>query len=338
MSAAVPGRRGHRPHPGPAQGEAARRPRRRAAGTTRRCGSCPTTARRRATGTRPSGRRPCSSLRRIAGRRRAATDPMSRRRHGWSSTRRRARAGPGAAAGRWPGPCATAGCELSILLSRDFAEARAMAEQAVGRRGRRARRDGRRRDDAPRRQHGRRRARAADRRTTLGLIPAGTGNDLCRGLGLDPTDPVAAARVIAAGRTAPIDLALVGDTLRRRGAGHRLRRPGQPPGQRDDLAAGVLPLHPGRAGRAAGVLAAAVPADPRRRGPRAAGHAGRDRQHRLLRRRDADLPGRRPVRRLAGRHHHPSASAGSSCCGCCRRCSPAGSPGTPASSSSGPGR
>ena len=32
----------------------------------------------------------------------------------------------------------------------------------------------------------------------LGLIPAGTGNDLCRGLGLRPADPVAAAAVIAA--------------------------------------------------------------------------------------------------------------------------------------------
>jgi diacylglycerol kinase (ATP) len=42
--------------------------------------------------------------------------------------------------------------------------------------------------------------------TALGLIPAGTGNDLCRGVGLDPADPVAAAGVIAAGRTEPIDV------------------------------------------------------------------------------------------------------------------------------------
>ena len=35
-----------------------------------------------------------------------------------------------------------------------------------------------------------RRPPGRDRRTTLGLIPAGTGNDLCRGLGLDPDDPV----------------------------------------------------------------------------------------------------------------------------------------------------
>lgn len=48
-------------------------------------------------------------------------------------------------------------------------------------------------------------------RTTLGLIPAGTGNDLCRGIGLDPHDAVAAAAVIAAGYSRSIDLARVGD-------------------------------------------------------------------------------------------------------------------------------
>ncbi len=49
-------------------------------------------------------------------------------------------------------------------------------------------------------------------RTTLGLIPAGTGNDLCRGIGLAPADAVAAAKVIAAGYTRSIDLAQVGTT------------------------------------------------------------------------------------------------------------------------------
>jgi len=48
-------------------------------------------------------------------------------------------------------------------------------------------------------------------RTTLGVIPAGTGNDLCRGLGLDPADPIAAARVIGAGTSRRIDLARVND-------------------------------------------------------------------------------------------------------------------------------
>ena len=49
-------------------------------------------------------------------------------------------------------------------------------------------------------------------RTTLGLIPAGTGNDLCRGIGLDAHDAVAAAAVIAAGHSRSLDLAQVGDT------------------------------------------------------------------------------------------------------------------------------
>jgi diacylglycerol kinase (ATP) len=105
------------------------------------------------------------------------------------------------------------GLELSIQLSRDFAEARAMAEQAVA--------DGidvlavlggdgmmHLGVNTVAAAH-----RAGDRRTTLGLIPAGTGNDLCRGLGLDPTDALAATKVVAAGRTREVDLALVGNTF-----------------------------------------------------------------------------------------------------------------------------
>ena len=49
-------------------------------------------------------------------------------------------------------------------------------------------------------------------RTILGLIPAGTGNDLCRGIGLPAKDAVAAAEVIAAGHTRSIDLARVAET------------------------------------------------------------------------------------------------------------------------------
>lgn len=45
----------------------------------------------------------------------------------------------------------------------------------------------------------------------LGLIPAGTGNDLCRGLGMDIKDPVSAARAIASGEPRPIDVLKVGD-------------------------------------------------------------------------------------------------------------------------------
>lgn len=58
--------------------------------------------------------------------------------------------------------------------------------------------------------------------TPLGLIPAGTGNDSCRGLGLPPADAVAAARVVVRGGTRRIDLARVtGDLVRGAGgAGH----------------------------------------------------------------------------------------------------------------------
>jgi diacylglycerol kinase (ATP) len=98
-----------------------------------------------------------------------------------------------------------AGLALQILLSRDFAEAQQMTRDAVA--------DGvdvlavmggdgmmHLGVNTCAQQH----LLGGD--STLGLIPAGTGNDLCRGVGLDPKDPVAAAAVIAAGRSMPIDL------------------------------------------------------------------------------------------------------------------------------------
>ena len=103
------------------------------------------------------------------------------------------------------------GLELSIQLSRDFDEARMMTERAVA--------DGvdilavlggdgmmHLGVNVVAAAH-----RAGDNRTTLGVIPAGTGNDLCRGIGLDPTDALAAARVIAAGHSRAVDLSQVGD-------------------------------------------------------------------------------------------------------------------------------
>ena len=199
------------------------------------------------------------------------------------------------------------GHDLEILLSRDFDEAEAMAAQAVA--------DG---VDVLAvmggdgmmhlgRQHRRRRPigpRTA--RTTLGLIPAGTGNDLCRGIGLNPDDPTAAAAVIAAGHTRPVDVMRIGaryvggvlatgfDALVNRRA-NEMAWP-----------RGLVPVHPGHLGRAAGVLAAALPAGARRPGTRAGGDAGGGRQHRLVRRRDADLPAGRSVRRPARRDDHPS--------------------------------
>lgn len=48
---------------------------------------------------------------------------------------------------------------------------------------------------------------------TLGMIPAGTGNDSCRGLGLPPANPVAAARVVIGGHTRRVDLARATGTM-----------------------------------------------------------------------------------------------------------------------------
>jgi len=45
----------------------------------------------------------------------------------------------------------------------------------------------------------------------LGLVPAGSGNDFARQLGLDPHDAVAAADVVAAGHLRTIDAARAGD-------------------------------------------------------------------------------------------------------------------------------
>lgn len=42
----------------------------------------------------------------------------------------------------------------------------------------------------------------------LGMIPAGTGNDICRGVGL-PLNPIKAAKIIVEGSTMEVDLALV---------------------------------------------------------------------------------------------------------------------------------
>ena len=105
------------------------------------------------------------------------------------------------------------GADLDILLSRDFPEAESMTRRAI-------------QDGADvlavmggdgMMHLGVNTVAAAHQsggsRTTLGLIPAGTGNDLCRGIGLDPQNAVAAAAVIAAGYSRSIDLAQVGDTF-----------------------------------------------------------------------------------------------------------------------------
>lgn len=123
-------------------------------------------------------------------------------------------AGRGRALGlvaRVGGTLRNAGLQVRTLLSRDYAEAELMAAEAV--------REGvdilavmggdgmmHLGANAVARQH-----RHGVGRTVLGLIPAGTGNDLCRGVGLDPDEPMAAAEVIASGVSRRIDLVKVND-------------------------------------------------------------------------------------------------------------------------------
>jgi diacylglycerol kinase (ATP) len=104
------------------------------------------------------------------------------------------------------------GADLDIRLSRDFGEAQSMSRRAI--------QDG---AEVLAVMGGDGMAHlgvntvatahlSGGSRTTLGLIPAGTGNDLCRGIGLDPQNAVAAAAVVAAGHSRYIDLARVGET------------------------------------------------------------------------------------------------------------------------------
>ncbi|CAG6919640.1 hypothetical protein PICSAR240_04232 [Mycobacterium avium subsp. paratuberculosis] len=91
--------------------------------------------------------------------------------------------------------------------------------------------------------------------------------------------------------------------VRHRG-GHRLRLAGHRSRQPDALAARPAALLRGHARRAVPVAALTFsPGARRRAGDRRRDHTGRLRQHPQLRRRNADLPGRRPRRRPA-RHHH----------------------------------
>lgn len=98
-----------------------------------------------------------------------------------------------------------AGIDPLIRLSRDVAEARRMTRDAV-----RSGCDALVVMGGDGMMHlGVNAVAARDDATRLGLIPAGTGNDLCRGLGLDPSDSVAGARVIAGGNTRRVDLTAV---------------------------------------------------------------------------------------------------------------------------------
>jgi len=97
------------------------------------------------------------------------------------------------------------GLDVTIRPSRDYDEARALIETAAGAGGAVVVMGGDGMIHLGLNAVAARRA-AGHRDVTLGMIPAGTGNDLCRGLGLDPDDAIAAARSIVAGRTELVDV------------------------------------------------------------------------------------------------------------------------------------
>ena len=104
--------------------------------------------------------------------------------------------------------------------------------------------------------------------TALGVIPAGTGNDVARCLDLPRGDPAAAAdRVaerLADGRVRRSTSRAAGGVLRDRDR-RRVRRARQRAGQPDAVAAGPDPLQLGHDGRAPDLPAARLHPGPRRR-------------------------------------------------------------------------
>lgn len=104
------------------------------------------------------------------------------------------------------------GDDVVILMSRSYVEAEQMAAQAVA-------------DGGPLVVMGGDGMMhlginaCAESPVTLGMIPAGTGDDLCRGMGLDARNPMAAARHITSTDTRKVDLLRVTSPARERFVG-----------------------------------------------------------------------------------------------------------------------
>ena len=138
----------------------------------------------------------------------------------------------------------------------------------------------------------------------LGIIPAGTGNDVARYFDLPRKDPVAAADRVIGSRIRTVDLARAGSSLLRHRPRRRLRRHRQRAGQRDDVAARPDALQPRHPPRAAHVPTVVVHPRPRRRRPRARRDARRGRQRHVVRRRPPHHRRGPARRRIARRRHH----------------------------------
>ena len=99
----------------------------------------------------------------------------------------------------------------------------------------------------------------------LGVVPAGTGNDIARALGLPCDDPCAAVDLVVRRRARQaVDLGRASGRWFARRAGLRLRLDGQRAGQPDVLAQRPEPLQPRDPRRAAHLPAGALRAGPRR--------------------------------------------------------------------------
>ena len=130
----------------------------------------------------------------------------------------------------------------------------------------------------------------AKSKTSLGIIPAGTGNDVARYFDLPRKDPIAAADRVIGSTPRKIDLARSGTkyfvTVLAAGfdaiVNERANRMTWPKGQ-----IALQPRHPRRAAR---LRAAALHHRARRRVPAAGRDAGRRRQRPVLRRRTAGSP------------------------------------------------
>ena len=146
--------------------------------------------------------------------------------------------------------------------------------------------------------------------THLGLIPAGTGNDVARYLDLPRKDPAAAADRVIASTPAPDRPRPRGLALVRHRAGSRFRRGGQRASQPDALAEGTDALQPGHPRRAPHVRADPVRPRPRRDHDATRRHAGRRRQRSVLRWWPPDHRGRAARRRSSRRGRHQADEQG----------------------------
>ena len=166
----------------------------------------------------------------------------------------------------------------------------------------------------------------------LGIVAAGTGNDIARALGLPVHDAAAAARLVDTGRVRSIDAGRAEDDhgvvrwcVGVLGAGFDARVNERANGWSWPTGGGATTWPSPASCRSS---APAVRRRARRRAARDRGDARGGRQRPVVRRRHAGLPGRRPRRRAARRPGAVGRSRSRSSCRCFPGCSPARTCGT----------